>query len=134
MALPVAHPLFEDYVDGSLSSVANAVSGVVRAPFTGRVQEVGVMLGSTTTTAATCTVSIAGTAITGGAFVIPSGAVSGAVAFASISGVGNNGAAAQSTITGANACNEGDAISFAMTGSGTGGGTVYTYAVVRQRN
>jgi hypothetical protein len=134
MALPVVHPLNEVVIDGGIASVATGLAGVMRAPFKGIVLEVGTMLGSATTTAdATATASIAGTAITGGAFVITqSGSAIGDLDAVSVSGTVANGVAANSTITGANTCNEGDVIKLALTGSGTGGGTIYCYAVIRR--
>jgi hypothetical protein len=131
MAYSAVHPLTEQISDGTAASVATGVSGVVRAPFRGKLIEAGTMIGSTIATAdATCTLSIAGTAVTGGSFVITqSGSAIGDLDFAAISGVGNNGVAANSTITAANTCNEGDLVKFAFTGSGTGGGNVYCYAV-----
>jgi hypothetical protein len=132
--LTVTHPFTEAMTDGSVASVASGLVGVVRAPFRGKVIEVGTIIGSATTTAdATVTTSIAGTNITGGAFVITqSGSAAGNLAFASASGVGNNGATAGATITAANNCNEGDVIKYTLSGSGTGGGTVYLYAVVQR--
>lgn len=128
------HPFTEVVSEGSIASVATGLVGVVRAPFRGKVLEVGTVLGSATTTAdSTVTPSIAGTNITGGAFVITqSSSAAGTLNFASITGVGNNGATATSTITGANTCNEGDVIKFTLSGSGTGGGTVYCYAVIQR--
>lgn len=132
MALPIYHPLQEVMVSGAATSVATGVSGVIRAPFKGRVLEVGTMIGSAVASAdATCTTSIAGTAITGGAFVITSSASAiGDLDAAAVSGVVGNGVSANATITGANTCLEGDVIKFAFTGSGTAGGTVHCYAVI----
>ena len=132
MALPIAHPLHEVNVHGAATSVATGVSGVVRAPFKGTIREVGTMIGSVVSTAdATCTVSVAGTAITGGAFVITqSGSAIGDLDAAAVSGVVANGVTANATITAANTCLEGDLIKFAFTGSGTAGGTVLCYATV----
>jgi hypothetical protein len=134
MALPVSHPIDEVVVHTSAASVATGVAGVVRAPFKGTVKEVGTMIGSVVSTAdATCTVSIAGTAITGGAIVITqSGSAIGDLDAASVSGIVANGVTANATITAANTCLEGDLIKFAFTGSGTAGGNVYCYAVVRR--
>ncbi len=134
MALPIYHPIDEVMVSGSALSVLTGVSGVIRAPFKGTVKEIGTMLGSAVTTAdATVTTSIAGTAITGGAFVITqSGSAIGDLDAASVSGIVGNGVAANATITGANTCQEGDLIRFAMTGSGTVGGHVHCYAVIRR--
>ena len=132
MALPIYHPLQEVMVSGAATSVATGVSGVIRAPFKGRVLEVGTMIGSAVASAdATCTTSIAVTAITGGAFVITSSASAiGDLDAAAVSGVVGNGVSANATITGANTCLEGDVIKFAFTGSGTAGGTVHCYAVI----
>ena len=120
MALPVPHPLDEITISTTALSCATGVSGVLRAPFRGRVVEVGTALGSVLSTAdATCTTSIAGTAITGGAFVITQ----------SGSAIGDLDSAVP---TAANACNQDDIVKFAMTGSGTAGGHVYCYAVIRR--
>jgi hypothetical protein len=134
MALPIAHPLDEVTVATTALSAATGIAGVLRAPFKGTIKEVGTMLGSVLSTAdATVTTSIAGTAITGGAFVITqSGSAIGDLDAASISSVVANGVAANATITAANTCLEGDVIKFAMTGSGTAGGHVYCYAVIRR--
>jgi hypothetical protein len=119
MALPIAHPLHEQMVTGAATSVATGVAGVIRAPFKGTIREVGTMIGSVVSTAdATVTTSIAGTAITGGAFVITqSSSAIGDLDAASVSGTVANGVAANATITAANTCLEGDVIKFAMTGS-----------------
>lgn len=132
MALPIYHPLQERMVSGAATSVATGVAGVIRAPFKGTIKEVGTMIGSVVASAdATCTVTIAGTAITGGAFVITQSASAiGDLDAAAVSGIVANGVAANATITAANTCLEGDVIKFAFTGSGTGGGTVHCYAVV----
>lgn len=132
MALPISHPLHETMVSGAATSVATGVAGVIRAPFKGTIREVGTMIGSVVSTAdATCTVSVAGTAVTGGAFVITqSGSAIGDLDAASVSGVVADGVAANATITAANTCKEGDLIRFAFTGSGTAGGTVHCYAVI----
>ena len=129
--LAAIHPFIEVVSEGAIASVATGLVGVVRAPFRGKMLECGTIIGSATTTAdATVTVSIAGTNVTGGAFTITqSGSAAGNLAFASVSGIGNNGATAGSTITAANTCNEGDVVKFTTSGSGTGGGTVYCYAV-----
>lgn len=128
MALPVTHPFHERNVTGSALSVATGISGVMRAPFRGKVLQLGTMIGSVVSTAdATCTVSIAGTAVTGGSFVITqSGSAIGDLDFVSTDGIGANGA-----ITAVNNCNEGDLINFAFTGSGTAGGHVHCYAIIR---
>lgn len=134
MAYSNIAPLTIAVPDGTAASVATGVSGVIRAPFRGKLLEAGTMLGSTIATAdATCTLSIAGTAVTGGSWVVTqSGSAIGDLDFAATSGVGNNGTSANSTITAANTCNEGDLIKFAFTGSGTGGGNVYCYAVIQR--
>lgn len=132
MALPIHHRTDERIVQTVATTCANGIAGVARAPCQGRIVEVGGMLGSVLATAdATCTVSIAGTAITGGNWVVTqSGSAIGDLDFASTSGVGNGGLTANTNITGANTCNEGDLIKFAFTGSGTAGGDYYCYAVV----
>lgn len=132
MALPVYHPLQERMIAGASTSVANGVAGVIRAPFKGRILQAGTMIGSTVASAdATCTLSIAGTAVTGGNWIIAtSGSAIGDLDFAAVAGANNSGTAANTTITGANTCNEDDLLKFAFTGSGTGGGTVYCYAVI----
>ena len=133
MALPINHPFHEQTIGGAATSVATGVAGVIKAPFRGKIVEAGTMLGSTVATAdSTCTLTIAGTAVTGGSWVITqSGSAIGDWDFASTSGSGGTGTAANATITAANVCNEGDLIKFAFTGSGTGGGTTYCYAVIR---
>jgi hypothetical protein len=119
MTLPVNHRFDEQVVDTTALSVANGVAGVMRAPFRGIITEIGTMIGSVVSTAdATATFSIAGTAITGGAIVITQ----------SGSAIGDLDNAVPS---GANQVNEGDLIKVAFTGSGTAGGHVYAYAVVK---
>lgn len=119
MALPVTHPFNERQLSTSALSVLTGVSGVMRAPARGKILEVGTMLGSVVSTAdATCTTSIAGTAITGGSFVITQ----------SGSAIGDLDNAIP---TAANNCNEADLINFAFTGSGTAGGHVFCYAIFR---
>lgn len=135
MALPIYHnELREQMVSGAATSVATGVSGVIRAPFKGRITELGSMIGSVVSTAdATCTVSVAGTAVTGGNWVITqSGSAIGDLDAAAVSGIVANGVTANTTITAANTCLEGDLIKFAFTGSGTAGGTVHCYAVIIQ--
>lgn len=120
MALPVNHPFNEVPVTGSCLDVSTGKAGVIRAPFRGQIVKVGVMVGSVVSTAdATCTTSIAGTAITGGVLTITTAA----------SAIGDNFSAVP---TAANVCNEDDIIKFAMTGSGTAGGHVHCYAVIRK--
>lgn len=119
MALPVNHPFNEVVVDTTAASVVTAIAGVTRAPFRGRIVEVGTIIGSVVSTAdATVTTSINATAVTGGSFVITQ----------SGSAIGDLDNAIP---TGANNVVEGDLIKFVMSGSGTAGGHVYCYAVVR---
>ena len=135
MALPVTHTLFEVVKSTSSVDASNGKAGCMRAPFKGTLVEAGSMISSVLSTAdATCTVSIAGTAVTGGNWVITqSSSAIGDLDFASVSGVGNGVAAgANTTITAANTFNEGDLIKYAFTGSGTAGGPVYLYAVLRK--
>jgi len=134
MALPIAHPLDEVSVHGSSLDCSTGKAVVIRAPFKGTIKEIGTMIGTALATAdATATASIAGTAITGGSWVITSsGSAIGDLDAAAVSGTVANGVAANSTITGANTCLEGDLIKIAFTGSGTAGGTVLGYAVIRR--
>lgn len=119
MALAVNHPLFERVVETTALSVATGVAGVCRAPFRGKVVEIGTIIGSVVSSAdATVTTSIAGNAITGGSWVITQ----------SSSAIGDEDSVVP---TAANDCNEGDLIKFAMTGSGTAGGHVYCFARIR---
>ena len=134
MALPIAHPLDEVMITGAALDCSTGKAVVMRAPFKGTVKEIGTMLGAVLATAdATATASIAGTAITGGAFVLTSSSSAiGDLDAAAVSGIVANGVAANSTITGANTCLEGDVIKIAMTGSGTAGGVLHGYAVIRR--
>lgn len=134
MALPIAHPLDEVMVTGAALDCSTGKAVVIRAPFKGTVKEVGTMLGSVLSTAdATATASIAGTAITGGSWVIATSASAiGDLDGAAVSGIIGNGVTANSTITAANTCLEGDVIKIALTGSGTAGGVLHGYAVIRR--
>jgi len=134
MALPVAHPLDEVMVTGSALDCSSGKAVIIRAPFKGTIKEIGTMLGSVLSTAdATATASIAGTAITGGSWVIAfSGSAIGDLDAAAVSGITANGVTANSTITGANTCLEGDVIKFAITGGNASGGILHGYAVVRR--
>jgi hypothetical protein len=119
MALPVNHRFDERLIQTTAASVANGVAGVARAPCRGQITEVGTVIGAVVSTAdATCTTSIAGTSITAGSFVITQAG----------SAVGDLDNALP---TAANICNEGDAIRFAFSGTGTAGGNVYCYAVLK---
>lgn len=132
MALPIYHPLHEQVCYGAALDASTGKAIVIRAPFKGTLKEAGTMLGGVLSTAdATATLSIAGTAVTGGSWVITqSGSAIGDLDAASVSGTVANGVAANSTITAANTCLEGDVIKIAMTGSGTAGGVVHGYAVI----
>jgi hypothetical protein len=134
MALPSYSPLHEVMVTGAALDCSTGKAIVIRAPFKGTIREIGTMLGSVLSTAdATATASIAGTAITGGAWVITQSASAiGDLDAASVSSVVANGVAANATITAANTCLEGDVIKIAMTGSGTAGGILHGYAVIRK--
>lgn len=134
MALPIAHPLDETRVYAQAVDCTTGKAAVAPAPFKGTIKEIGTMISSVLSTAdATVTTSIAGTAITGGAIVITqSGSAIGDLDAASVSGVVGNGVTANATITAANTCLEGDLIKWAFTGSGTAGGPVTCYAVIRR--
>lgn len=120
MALPVTHPLDEVTISTNATSVVSAIAGVMRAPFRGKIVQVGTMLSAPITTAdATVTTSIGSTAITGGSFVITqSGSAIGDHDFANP--------------TAANICQENDLIKFVMSGSGTAGADTHCYAVIRR--
>lgn len=134
MALPIAHPLQEVMITGAALDCSTGKAVVMRAPFKGTITEIGTLLGAVLATAdATATASIAGTAVTGGAFVLTSASSAiGDLDAVSTSGLVANGVAANATITGANTCNEGDVIKIAMTGSGTAGGVLHGYAVIKR--
>lgn len=120
MALPVAHGFNEVMVTTSALDVSTGKAGAMRAPFQGKIVKIGVMVGSVVSTAdATCTTSIAGTAITTGVLTITTAS----------SAIGDHFSALP---TAANTVNEDDLIKFAMTGSGTTGGPVHCYAVIRR--
>lgn len=129
MALNVGHPLDELVISAACLDCSTGKAVCVPAPFKGRLIEVSTMLGSVLSTAdATATATIAGTAVTGGAFVITqSSSAIGDWDGASVSGVIGNGTAANATITGANTCVEGDLVKLAITGSGTAGGVLNAY-------
>jgi len=120
MALPTPHPFFEQVVYATTVDVTTGKTGATRAPFRGVITKLGSVIGAAIATAdATATVSIGGTAVTGGAYTLTqSGSAAGNVFTASP--------------TAANTCNEDDAITFAMTGSGTAGGHVTHFAVIRK--
>lgn len=134
MALPIAHPFSEVMITGAGTDASSGKAIVMRAPFKGTILEIGTLLGSVLSTAdATATASIAGTTITGGSWVIATASSAiGDLDAAAVSGTVANGVAANSTITGANTCLEGDLIKIAMTGSGTAGGVLHGYATFRR--
>jgi hypothetical protein len=121
MPLPEKHPLSEFMVSASGPSVVAATGNAATvAPFRGRVIKVGFVHGGTTTAtaAATITPSIAGTAITGGVLTVPNGTAAGTVITA--------------VPTGANTCNEGDPITFVVSGTATAGTNTTLFAVIRR--
>jgi hypothetical protein len=124
MALTKNWPLTTNYLGTAAVSVATGQAGYVVAPFRGKIVEAGTVLGAATTTAdSTVTLSIAGTAVTGGSWVITqSGSAAGDRDYAA---TGDSGA--NSVISAANIANEGEVIKFAITGSGTAGGAVHCY-------
>jgi hypothetical protein len=129
MAVTQNTPLTTHCWPTTTASVVTAQAAYIVAPFRGRLVEAGSVLGGATTTAdSTVTVSIAGTAVTGGAWVITqSGSAAGDKDYASI-----NDSGANATITGANNFQKGDLIKFALTGTGTGGGPLSLYAHVQK--
>ena len=119
MALTVNHPLNEQVIYGQVASVSSTSIVYVPAPFRGTIVKVGTVVSSTVSTApATVTTSIAGTNITGGVITIASAATAGT----------NNTAVP----TAANNCVEDDYIGFTFSGTGTTGGPVTCYAVIRK--
>ena len=116
MSLTTPHRFDRIVVSTTAASVASGVAGVINAPCRGKIVEVGTNIGSVVSTAnATVTTSIAGTAITGGSFVIATAS----------SAIGDHDSASPTAV---NTCTEGQLIKFAFTGSGTAGGHVYCYA------
>lgn len=119
MALPEPHPLNEAVVYATTVNLATGQVGAARAPFRGVVTKVGVVAGvATGTGAATITPSIAGVAITGGVVAVPNPTAAGVVVSA--------------VPTGANTCNEDDGITFAVTGTASGGTNALHFAVIRR--
>src|SRR6185369_13363769 len=124
MALTRNYPLTVQILDSSAASVVTGQNGYVIAPFRGKIIQAGTLLGGATTTAdSTVTLSIAGTAVTGGAFVITqSGSAAGDHDYAA-----TGDSSANAVITGANIFNKNDLIKFALTGTGTAGAPLSLY-------
>jgi hypothetical protein len=119
MPLPDNHPLNEAVVYATGANLASGANAAARAPFRGVVTKVGVVAGvATAAGAATVTVSIAGAAITGGVITVPNPTAAGSVVTAVPSG--------------ANTCNEDDGITFAVTGTASGGTNATHFAVIRR--
>jgi len=120
MALTSNHNLTDQVVYAQASNVSSTSVVYTRAPFRGVITKVGVVLSSAASTAdATCTTSLAGTNITNGVVTVTqSGSAAGSTFSASPSA--------------ANRCNEDDNIGFTFSGSGTAGGPVTCWAVVRR--
>jgi len=118
MALTPNAPLTVGIANTQTASVVTGQAGYIVMPFRGKILQAGSVLGAPTTTAdSTVTVSIAGTAVTGGAFVITqSGSAAGDHDYAATADSGAN-----AVITGANVFNKNDLIKFALTGTGTAG-------------
>lgn len=132
MALTPNFPLTVNYLATTTATVVTGQAGYVVAPFRGKILQAGTVIGAATTTAdATVTVSVAGTAVTGGAFVITqSGSAAGDHDYAA-----TGDSSANAVITGANGtniANKNDLIKFALTGSGTAGGPVSCYVVFQK--
>lgn len=124
MALTPNAPLTVGIANTQTASVATGQAGYIVMPFRGKILQAGSILGAETTTAdSTVTVSIAGTAVTGGAFVITqSGSAAGDHDY-----VATSDSSANAVITGANIFNKNDLIKFALTGSGTAGAPLSLY-------
>jgi len=124
MALTQNTPLTVGVITAQTATVVTGQAAYIVAPFRGRIIQAGSVLGAATTTAdSTVTVSIAGTAVTGGNWVITqSGSAAGDHDYAA-----TNDSGANTVITGANIFNKNDLIKFALTGTGTAGGPVSHY-------
>lgn len=120
MAMQNPHPINEVQVSGQLLNVSSTSTVSMRAPFQGRILKVGTTLGSAASTAdATATFKVNGTAITTGVVTITqSGSAQGST-FSAVP-------------TAANLVNEDDSIDVTVAGSGTAGGPVAVWAVVRR--
>jgi hypothetical protein len=116
MALPVNHPFNNIIVSGTTTDVTNGKTAAMRAPCRGKIVKISATLGAASATAdATATTSIAGTAVTNGVLTLTQASSAAGTTFTVVP-------------SGANTCNEDDAITIAQTGSGTAGGFV-TYQV-----
>jgi len=119
MPVPTPVPLNVQELAGKTSSVANGQTDYTAMPFTGRLTMIGVTTGAaaTATADATCTVSIAGVAIPQTLIV-------------------TNGTSANTTtnvgVSSGNVANQGDQITWAFTGTGTGGGTTALYVLAKR--
>lgn len=120
MALPVNHPLNEYVVYAYSGSVgASPVAAYAYVPTRGKVVKVGSVLGAALSSSdATVTTAINGTAITGGSFTITqSGSAAGDIDTA--------------TPTGADTVNEGDYISWTPASGGGASVPGHFFAVIR---
>jgi hypothetical protein len=117
-------PLTVGVATTQTATVVTGQAGYIVMPFRGRIIQAGSVLGAATTTAdSTVTVSIAGTAVTGGAWVITqSGSAAGDHDYAA-----TNDSSANAVISGANTFNKNDLIKFALTGTGTAGAPLSLY-------
>lgn len=121
MPLPNPKPFTLMTIDGAISTVATGGTIALRAPFAGRVVQVGVTVGGTATATgpATVTTNINGAAnpITGGVIVVPQATIDLTTAVLP---------------TGLNTVNENDTIGFVFSGTGTAGGQVMCWADIRR--
>lgn len=127
MALTQNTPLTVGVATTQTATVVTGQAAYIVMPFRGKIVQAGSVLGAATTTAdSTVTVSIAGTAVTGGSWVITqSGSAAGDHDYAA-----TNDSGANSVITGAsqsNIFNKNDLIKFALTGTGTAGAPLSLY-------
>jgi|SRR5262245_40420336 len=119
MALPVNHPFNNIIVSATTVDGTTGKTAGMRAPCRGKIIKFSATLGAALATSdCTATASIAGTAVTGGQLVLT-----------------QSGSAAGTTFTwlptGANTCNEDDAITIALTGTATAGGHICFQAEIR---
>jgi hypothetical protein len=120
--MPVPNPVPLNVIElpTTVASVATGQTAQMSAPFTGRIILVGASTGAnpTATADATCTTSVNGVAIPNGAFTVTSGTTAYT---ATTNGISSGGIV-----------NLGDTITWAFTGTGTGGGITNVFAQLRR--
>lgn len=120
--MPVSntHNILEHTVYGQVANISSTSLVYTRAPFRGKIVKVGVILSAPASTAdATCTTSLAGTSMTSGVITVTQAGSAAGSTFSAAPSANNN-------------CVEDDFIGFTFSGSGTAGGPVTCWAVVRR--